>query len=76
MADTVTHDNILYAGGIFVNEWNPETETWTEVAELCRGRVFHGASVVPLTDALLQNCTFATLTSVRNLEDSICIQEL
>ena len=52
-----THSHNITPGGEFIWEWNPLAETWTEVSPMCVRRIFHGASMVPVTDDLLLQCT-------------------
>ena len=44
-------------GNKLIWDWDPELEIWTAVTALCVDRNYHGASVVPLTQDLLNQCT-------------------
>ena len=47
----------ILGGQAGICNWNPDSASWASVAQLCsRDRKFHGASIVPLTEDLLQHC--------------------
>jgi len=53
----VTLDNIFNViGDDFIWSWDPEFEIWTKLTPLCYPNFGERASVVPVTEGLLQNC--------------------